>query len=271
MWLAQVLGAGIAGVLAMGLAHPVQASTPPETWLFVAQSAEARTTPMSSTASGHERFRLTLRNPTPVTKFADRPFRDAQLISPKALAQHWQAWFAESAPNAVLTFSPPDTAPVSIVTELSRPRWDAESRSLSFTAVRSASRHEPTRAGANWSRVATPRTARGVSLFIDDASDCDLTAVPVSCPWADLSNMDLSGANLAGADLRGSDFTATDLSGADLSNAVFSDSTQYGANLSEANLRGANITGVWLLGMWTDEWTTCWNGNGGPCPGTNFW
>lgn len=271
MLVAKVLALGVAGVLSLVLAHPAQAASPAETWLFVAQSAEARTVPMTTTASGQERFRLVLREPTPVTKFADRPFRDAQMISPKALTQHWQAWFAESAPNAVLTYSPPGASPVSIVAELSRPKWDAASRSLSFTAVRSASRHEPTSAGANWARVATPRTAMGVSLFIDDASDCDLTAVPVSCPWADLSNLDLSGANLAGADLRGSDFTYTDLSGADLSNAVFSDSTQYGANLSGANLRGANISGVWLLGMWTDEWTTCWNGNGGPCPGTNFW
>lgn len=143
-----------------------------EHWMLVAQAAASRTVPMSRTSDGHDRFRLVLRAPAPVIKFADRPFRDAALISPKALVTNWATWFAGSAPNAVLTVPREDgQAPDAIVLELTEPAWDRATRSLSFVAVRNPVRHDPVSHGSNWIRPTTPATAVGVSLFIDDL-DC---------------------------------------------------------------------------------------------------
>lgn len=103
-----------------------------------------------------------------MTMFTDRPFRNALLISESGLATNWQAWFADSAPNAVLTF-PGNRAPEAIVVELTGAQWNPGTRVLAFTAVRDPSRHDPAQKGTQWRRRATPRSAADASLFIDDA------------------------------------------------------------------------------------------------------
>lgn len=238
---------------ALVLTAPARAADPSEKWLFVTQAATARTVPTNS-ETGAERFRLVLPQPAPVTKFADRPFRDAHLVSPAALAAHWQTWFADSPPNAVVTYAQGEgKAPTSIVVELTKPTWNPRTREIGFTATREPMHHDPAVVGPNWTRPDTPRTMTDVSVFIDSAEDCDLSAQPVSCFGAILGGARLAGAHLAGADLAkasmsGSDLSGADLSGADLSGADLSRSNLSGADLSGAKMNYVDLTGTDLTG-----------------------
>lgn len=167
------MGALAASAMLLAMAGPVQADEPQEQWLAVVGAPMARTVPASTTAEGHERFRLTLRWPGSVTMFSDRPFREARLVTPAALSANWEAWFADAPPNAVMTFSGDDgRAPQSIVVELTRAQWDPEADVLTFTAVRIPARHDPALKGSNWRRPTTPASASNVSLFIDSLTCC---------------------------------------------------------------------------------------------------
>lgn len=268
-----------ATVLAAALlpASPVaaepRASGNSEAWLFTAQSASARTHQLEPKAGEDERFRLTLKDVSAITKFSDRPFRDATLISPRALAKNWREWFATSPPNAVLTFQHkgrPSAAPTSIVVSLRSPHYRADMDALTFTAVRIHRLNDPSEAGRGWERATTPKSLKGVSLFIDDAYDCG--------PGANCAGMNVSGWNLAGddfhgaiwtqvaahdanladinlagidgrlADFSGANLQNANLSGADLSGANFEGADLTGANLSNANLTATNLNGTNLSG-----------------------
>lgn len=147
---------------------PAHAATP--SFLFTVQAMDGSTVPGRSAKVEDEHFTLTLRNVSPVTKFADRPFRTASVISPAALVSNWEAWFADSPPNAVLTFaSGTHNAPQSIVVTLATPRYDSSGRTLSFTASRTYRTLDPSQKGKSWKRPATPRDFTSASLFIDDA------------------------------------------------------------------------------------------------------
>ena len=146
----------------------VQAASP--AYLFAVQAVNGSTSTVSAAKGENERFTLTLRGVDPVTKFADRPFRSASVMSPTALVSNWSAWFASSPPNAVLTYTgAAGAAPQSIVVTLTRPRYEKDGRSLTFTATRTYRSLDPLNKGTNWVRPATPRTFVGASLFIDDA------------------------------------------------------------------------------------------------------
>jgi hypothetical protein len=161
----------LAAVAATALAAsgaPAQATTP--SYLFTVQAAGGSTAPGRTAPGENEHFTLTLRGVDPVTKFADRPFRTATVMTPGALVSNWNAWFASSAPNAVLTFADgTGRAPQSIVVTLSSPRYDNAGRTLTFTATRTYRSQDPGRKGKDWVRPATPRAFSSASLFIDDA------------------------------------------------------------------------------------------------------
>ena len=141
-------------------------------YLFTVQAVSGETRSVSSTQGEDERFSLSLRGVDPITKFADRPFRSASVMSPAALVSNWKSWFADSAPNAVLTYSAgAGKAPQSIVVTLARPRIDSTGRVLTFTATRTYRTLDPSEKAMNWNRPQTPRTFLGASLFIDDAGD----------------------------------------------------------------------------------------------------
>jgi hypothetical protein len=155
-----------AGVAASG--PPAQASTP--SFLFTVQAASGSTASSRTAAGEDERFTLTLRGVDPVTKFADRPFRAASVMSPAALASNWNAWFGDSAPNAVLTFSSSTgKAPQSIVVTLTQSRYNSADHTVTFTATRTYRTLDPSQKGKDWKRPVTPRTFTSASLFIDDA------------------------------------------------------------------------------------------------------
>ena len=84
-----------------------------------------------------------------------------------------------------------------------------------------------------------------------------------NCPGCDLSEahltpLDLQKANLAGANLSKANLYAADLRGADLTGAILDE-----ADLNRADLTGA-INAV-LANATTNEFTTCPDGNAGPC------
>jgi len=169
-----IVGLGLMGVVLSGItAAPANAAdmtssaTSVESFLFTVESATGTTTPLAHGASVDERFTLTLTGVDPITMFADRPFRDASIISPGALDANWKSWFVADPPNAVLTFDRPGKAPGSMVVALTNPRYRASDRTLIFTATRERRQHDPVEKGANWRRLTTPPTFTGGSLFID--------------------------------------------------------------------------------------------------------
>lgn len=120
---ASALIAAIAAVCLVASSAPAQAANP--SYLSTVQ-AVAGSTVLGQTSKGEdERFTLTMRGVDPVTKFADRPLRAASVISPAALVSNWNSWFADSPPNAVLTFAGrAGEAPQSIVVTLTKPRYE---------------------------------------------------------------------------------------------------------------------------------------------------
>lgn len=142
-----------------------------ESFLFTVEAASAATESVAARAGEDERFTLVMRRVAPVTKFSDRPFRDAMLISPKSLASGWQGWFADSAPNAVLTWQRHGRSPASMVVTLTTAKYSASERTLTFDVVRVHSKHDPANAGPKWERLSTPSTMTGVSLFIDEEEE----------------------------------------------------------------------------------------------------
>ena len=147
-------------------------------YLFTVQAVSGETGSVNSAQGEDERFSLSLRGVDPVTKFADRPFRSASVMSPAALVSNWNSWFADSAPNAVLTYSAgAGKAPQSIVVTLVRPRIDSTGRVLTFTATRTYRTLDPSQKAKSWIRPVTPRTFSSASLFIDDAGDSQAAAL----------------------------------------------------------------------------------------------
>lgn len=154
-------------VPASAVASAATEPTVTEEYMFTVQAARGTTTQMAPAERGTERFRLTLTGIDPVTMFSDRPFRDATLMSPRALDTNWEAWFDESPPNAVLTYARPGRAPGSMVVTVTDPTYRAAGRTLSFIATRVPREHDPAEKSVTWQRLTTPTSMRSVSLFID--------------------------------------------------------------------------------------------------------
>lgn len=141
-------------------------------YLFTVVAAAGSTVPGQPARGEDERFTLSLSGVDPVTKFADRPLRAASVLSPEALVSNWSSWFADSPPNAVLTFAgQAGMAPQSIVVTLTKPRYEATGRTLIFTAARTYRTEEPSEKDKDWKRPATPGSFTSASLLIDNASD----------------------------------------------------------------------------------------------------
>lgn len=230
--------------------------------------------------TGEEQLTLTLVNVRDhATQFADRPFRDAFVISTADLAARWSSWFAAGPPNAVLSFSVAgDPMPHSIVLRLDPPTYDEVGNALVFSAVhqhRQPDLHPDALQTVAPVGTAAPSRFTSASLFIDSATDAGpqpaaaqngtvgggAAAAKVvngcrigpgaQCPGADLrganlSDADLSGANLDGADLSGAILDRTHLEGASLRSARLSGAKLH-SYLSKADLRDANLAGANLF------------------------
>ena len=136
-------------------------------WLLGVQSGAARTYPRDASVDGSQRFRLVLRDVSPVTMFSDRPIRESRFISPRALVSNWSTWFADDPPNALITVPRSSGAPESFVVTLDRPMWNKGNRILEFEATRESVKHNPQVSAPNWERPEIPRQASSVSVFID--------------------------------------------------------------------------------------------------------
>lgn len=161
-----------AALLAPVAAAPLSSAvTIREPFLFTVEAASGFTRSVSVRAGEDERFVLVMKRVAPVTKFSDRPFRDAALIKPQSLAANWQTWFADAPPNAVLTWQRAGRAPASMVVTLTSATYSASKRTLTFDAVRVHREHDPASAGPTWERLSTPDSMTGVSLFIDEEEE----------------------------------------------------------------------------------------------------
>ena len=114
------------------------------TFLFVVSSKSGRITGIGAD-TGKETLTLTLRGVSDhATQFADRPFRDAYVLSTQDLAKKWNRWFASSAPNAVLSYRiAGDYMPHNIVVQLWSPRYDSRAQTLTFTAKHTHRSQDP--------------------------------------------------------------------------------------------------------------------------------
>lgn len=72
-----------------------------------------------------------------ITRFSDRPHREASEVDIRDFLARWDGRFAEVPPNAVLSYeTATDTAPIQVVVEISRPRFDEATSTIVFAAAR---------------------------------------------------------------------------------------------------------------------------------------
>jgi uncharacterized protein YjbI with pentapeptide repeats len=210
------------------------------------------------------------------TQFADRPIRNAYVLSTTDLVDRWDTWFANDPPNAVLSYTEAgDPMPHNIVVELTNPIYDESARTLAFTA-----RHlhrQPDLSPSAKEAIAPPRRVApavftGGTLFIDSVVDADELG---DSPWASDHASDPaaseSGNAIADPDTVPSDPVENDVNaegrltaagfrtvngceispmsechGADLAGADLSNEELSRVDLRNANLRGANLSGSHL-------------------------
>jgi hypothetical protein len=106
--------------------------TPAPSYLFSIPTA-------SGTLTGPSGRQLTLRligARDYLTRFTDRPLRDASVVANVDFARRFKTYFANSAPNAVLTYTPSGARiPVSIVLTVKHPRWSADHDTWTYCPV----------------------------------------------------------------------------------------------------------------------------------------
>lgn len=111
------------------------------------------------------------------TQFADRPARDAYVISTPDFADRWDAWFGSTPPNAVLSYQlAGDVRPRAIVLEIDDPQYDAAAGTITFVARhlhRGSDPHPDAIAPIEVAPRAVPASFRSASLFIDSAGDAE--------------------------------------------------------------------------------------------------
>jgi uncharacterized protein YjbI with pentapeptide repeats len=253
------------------------------TYLFTI-SAQGGTIEGVGEDTGDEELTLTLIGANDhATQFADRPIRDAYVLSTRDLVDRWDGWFADAPPNAVLSYSEPgDSMPRTIVMQLSEPVYDESTRTLAFAA-----RHlhrQPDLSPDAQERIEVsgrvpPATFTRGALFIDSVEgDPDSVAIPSASlsestgtppsPGSSMLPLPLSSLQPAepspsesssptgqaaktingcviepNTDCRSIDLVGADLRGADLRGAGF-----FGANLGAADLSGADLSGADLRG-----------------------
>ncbi|OAI39914.1 hypothetical protein AYO39_02230 [Actinobacteria bacterium SCGC AG-212-D09] len=180
-----------------------------------------------------------------LTRFTDRPLREAFVVADRDFARRFRTYFADSKPNGVLTYTPPDSRiPVSIVLALGQPRWNAAVSTWTFPAIRI--RKEPdnlpdTTVHIKPPRIPNPRKFGHATLVIDNAPPVCQPVPHAFCIGANFAGANFAGVNFAGAIFQNTDLTSANLTGANLSVANFLSSTLTGAALTGANLSHANI------------------------------
>jgi hypothetical protein len=204
--------------------------------------------------TGHNDQHLTLRLTDTrdyLTRFTDRPLRQAFVVANVDFAKRFKGYFASSKPNAVLTYTPHGSQiPVSIVLTIGQPRWNAKRSTWTFPATRI--RKQPDNLPGFHIKppfIPNPRSFKQATLFIDDSTwvvnGCIIQphtgCVNVNLINAILFNADLSYANLAHAHLAHAHLDRANLSYANLFDAYLFDAKLSNAYLFEAKLSYANL------------------------------
>ena len=129
---------------------------------------------LTLTISGAPRF---------MTRFTDRPLRQAFVVANRSFVSRWPSYFSSSAPNAVLAFSTPASPhPLNIVLTLSKPRWNPQTSTWTFHAARILKQMEnlPGSPALSTQRIPTPKTFTGASLMIDASGNQSTQITPNS-------------------------------------------------------------------------------------------
>jgi hypothetical protein len=151
------------------LAAPTPRAVTP-TYLFSIPTA-------SGSLTGRNDRHLTLRltgTRNYLTRFTDRPLRQAFVVANVDFARRFRTYFAASDPNAVLTYTPTGAQiPVSIVLTVGHPRWSAHHRSWTFSATRI--RKQPdnlpgTTVQIKPPLIPNPQSFKNATLLIDGGS-----------------------------------------------------------------------------------------------------
>jgi hypothetical protein len=107
-----------------------------------------------------------------LTRFTDRPLRQAFVVANVDFAKRFKGYFADSDPNAVLTYTPRGSQiPVSIVLTIGQPRWNATRSTWTFPATRI--RKQPDNLPGFHIKppsIPNPRSFKQATLFIDSTS-----------------------------------------------------------------------------------------------------
>jgi hypothetical protein len=213
-------------------------------------------------ATGHHHLTLRLTGARDyLTRFTDRPLRQASVVANADFARRFKTYFATSDPNAVLTYTPTgDQIPVSIVLTIDHPHWDAPQHTWAFSAtrIRKQSDNLPgTTIHITPPHIPNPRSFTHATLLIDDSgvwvwrgcafqtyAQCPGADLTTGAPGVDLNNQILNHANLAGADLTDDYLINTQFNSADLIGTQLADATLINGQLSGAQLNNANLEGA---------------------------
>lgn len=122
-------------------------------------------------------------SPTYLTRFTDRPLRQAFVVANENFVNRWSSYFASSPPNAVLAFTPPGASrPRNIVVTLTKPRWNASAGTWTFHAARILKQSDnlPNSTPVSVPTIPTPKKFTNVSLMIDPSSTTSTVLTPNS-------------------------------------------------------------------------------------------
>lgn len=164
----------LAAAIVVGVAR---AAVPPASFLFSQDAGGG-----SLRGPNEQHLTLTLHPVRDwVTRFTDRPYRAAETVDIRDFLARWQERFAKRPPNAVLSYRVAgDPFPRDMVLELTRPRYDAARKTMTYDARR-IRRTTDTFAGTKHHRKPVvypiPRAFGAATLFIDSASACQWQSV----------------------------------------------------------------------------------------------
>jgi hypothetical protein len=116
-----------------------------------------------------------------LTRFTDRPFRKAYVVANVDFVRRFKSYFADSEPNAVLSYSLGGKAiPTAVVLELGQPRWDPKTSSMTFPARRIPHMEDElpdTTVHIKPPFIPNPRHFHTAGLFIDSGCAASATAI----------------------------------------------------------------------------------------------
>ena len=116
-----------------------------------------------------------------LTRFTDRPVRKAYVVANVDFVRRFKNYFADSKPNAVLSYSLGGKAiPTAVVLELGQPRWDPKTSSMTFPARRIPHMEDDlpdTTVHIKPPFIPNPRHFDKAGLFIDSGCGASATAI----------------------------------------------------------------------------------------------